>query len=126
MSRRRRRAVARAWAALMRRAFDIDVLACPRCGGRLRLVATVEDPDALGRSWPPSRGRAIWRSERRPSLRGPTLTTPLRSAPDPRPDAADAEACVLGPGATQRPGQAGPDVFRNSSGIGLTGPLSAL
>ena len=31
----------------MRRAFDIDVLACPRCGGRLRLIATVEDPDAV-------------------------------------------------------------------------------
>jgi uncharacterized protein YbaR (Trm112 family) len=36
-----------AWADLMRRAFDIDVLACPRCGGRLRLMATVEDPDAI-------------------------------------------------------------------------------
>jgi uncharacterized protein YbaR (Trm112 family) len=31
----------------MRRAFDIDVVACPRCGGRLRLMATVEDPDAI-------------------------------------------------------------------------------
>ena len=31
----------------MRRAFDIDVLACPRCGGRLRLLATVDDPDAI-------------------------------------------------------------------------------
>ena len=31
----------------MRRAFDIDVLACPRCGGRLRLIVTVEDPDAI-------------------------------------------------------------------------------
>ena len=31
----------------MRRAFDIDVLACPRCHGRLRLIATVEDPDAI-------------------------------------------------------------------------------
>jgi hypothetical protein len=36
-----------AWAALMRRAFEIDVLACPRCGGRLRLIATVDDPDAI-------------------------------------------------------------------------------
>ena len=36
-----------AWADLMRRAFDNDVLACPRCGGRLRLIATVEDPDAV-------------------------------------------------------------------------------
>ena len=31
----------------MRHAFDIDVLACPRCGGRLRLIATVADPDAI-------------------------------------------------------------------------------
>jgi len=31
----------------MRRAFEIDVLARPRCGGRLRLVATVDDPDAI-------------------------------------------------------------------------------
>ena len=28
----------------MQRAFEIDVLACPRCGGRMRLIATVEDP----------------------------------------------------------------------------------
>ncbi len=31
------------WAALMRRAFALDVLACPRCGGRLRVIATIED-----------------------------------------------------------------------------------
>jgi hypothetical protein len=24
------------------------VLACPRCGGRLRLIATVEDAEAIG------------------------------------------------------------------------------
>src|SRR5262245_11950428 len=36
-----------AWADLMRRAFDIDVLACPRCCGRLRSIGTVEDPDAI-------------------------------------------------------------------------------
>ncbi len=28
----------------MRRAFDIDVLACPVCGGRLRLIALIVDP----------------------------------------------------------------------------------
>ena len=33
-----------AWAQLMQRAFEIDVLACPRCDGRLRLIAIVEDP----------------------------------------------------------------------------------
>ena len=32
-----------AWATLMRRAFELDVLACPRCGGRMRLLATIED-----------------------------------------------------------------------------------
>ena len=26
----------------MRRAFEVDVLTCPRCGGRLRLVALIE------------------------------------------------------------------------------------
>ena len=30
---------ARLWADLMRRTFWIDVLACPRCGGRFRLIA---------------------------------------------------------------------------------------
>jgi hypothetical protein len=27
------------WADLMRRTFGFDVLACPRCGGRLRSIA---------------------------------------------------------------------------------------
>jgi hypothetical protein len=31
----------------MRRAFAIDALACPSCGGRLRVIATVEDPLAV-------------------------------------------------------------------------------
>jgi uncharacterized protein YbaR (Trm112 family) len=25
----------------------LDVLACPRCGGRLRVLGTVADPDAI-------------------------------------------------------------------------------
>ena len=35
------------WAALMRRVFEIEVLACPRGGGRLRVLATVQDPRAV-------------------------------------------------------------------------------
>src|SRR2546425_5048619 len=31
-----------AWADLMRRVFDLDVLACPRCGGRPSAIATIE------------------------------------------------------------------------------------
>jgi hypothetical protein len=35
------------WAALMHRALAIDVLACPHCGGRLRLIATLHDPAVI-------------------------------------------------------------------------------
>jgi hypothetical protein len=28
----------------MRRAFDINVLASPRCGNQMRLLATIDDP----------------------------------------------------------------------------------
>jgi len=31
----------------MRRAFDLDVLAYPRCGGRLRLITRLRDPDVI-------------------------------------------------------------------------------
>ena len=37
------------WADWMRRSFGFDVLACSRCGGRLRLVATIEDPVVVGK-----------------------------------------------------------------------------
>jgi hypothetical protein len=30
------------WADLLRRTFEFDILACPDCGGRLRLVAAIE------------------------------------------------------------------------------------
>ena len=35
------------WAQLMARAFDVDVLCCRRCGGRLRLMGTILDPRAI-------------------------------------------------------------------------------
>jgi hypothetical protein len=37
------------WAALMRWAFDLDVLRCPRCAGRMLLIATLEDPAVIQR-----------------------------------------------------------------------------
>jgi len=36
-----------AWAALMRRAFDLDVLRCPRCARRMQLIATIDDPAVI-------------------------------------------------------------------------------
>ena len=38
----RRHARGRRWADLMRRTFGFDVLACPRCDGRLRLIALID------------------------------------------------------------------------------------
>jgi hypothetical protein len=35
------------WAELLQRVFDVDAFACPRCGGRLRLLAAIESPDAI-------------------------------------------------------------------------------
>ena len=37
------------WAALMCRAFDLDVLRCPRCAGRMELIATIDDPAVIAR-----------------------------------------------------------------------------
>ena len=33
----------------MRRTFGFDVLACPRCGGRLCLIALIEEAAVIGR-----------------------------------------------------------------------------
>jgi hypothetical protein len=37
------------WAALMRRTLGFDVLACSRCGGRLRLIAVIEQAPVIQR-----------------------------------------------------------------------------
>ena len=33
----------------MRRSYGLDVLACPRCGGRLRLVALIDERSVIER-----------------------------------------------------------------------------
>jgi len=39
----------RTWAELMQRSFGFDVLACPRCAGRLKLVALIQDDAVIQR-----------------------------------------------------------------------------
>ncbi len=70
----RRRGARRLWAELLARTFAIDVLPCPRCSGRRKLVATVTDPESVraylrGIGEPcdvpersPSRGPPYWKS----------------------------------------------------------------
>jgi hypothetical protein len=64
----------RSWAELMKRTFSVDVLMCPRCGGRLRLVALMTEPKSIARylralgepieapSRAPARGPPFWQS----------------------------------------------------------------
>jgi hypothetical protein len=35
------------WAILLRRVFEVDVLTCDHCGGRMRIVAAIEAPEAI-------------------------------------------------------------------------------
>ncbi len=37
------------WAQLMARIFAVDVLECPRCGSRMRILAAIEDPSVAGK-----------------------------------------------------------------------------
>ncbi len=45
-----RRSCYRPWAELLMRTFGLDVLACPRCEGRMRLLALVTEPARIARA----------------------------------------------------------------------------
>ena len=62
------------WSELLQRTFSLDVLSCPRCGGRLRLMAMTTEPKELARylralgepteapARTPARGPPFWKS----------------------------------------------------------------
>ena len=64
----------RPWAELLRRTFAIDVLECPTCKGRMRLIAMLTEPSSIHRflaalgeptdvpARSPSRGPPYWKS----------------------------------------------------------------
>jgi hypothetical protein len=35
------------WAELLKRIFEVDALCCPRCGGFMRVIAFIRDPDVI-------------------------------------------------------------------------------
>ena len=37
------------WARLLKRVFDTDVEFCPRCGGRLQIIAAIVDPAVIAK-----------------------------------------------------------------------------
>ena len=69
-----RRSPYRPWAELLKRTFGFDVLACPRCEGRMRLLAMLTEPKSVSRylrglgepteapARAPARGPPFWKS----------------------------------------------------------------
>jgi hypothetical protein len=41
------RASRKAWARLLAKVYEIDVLQCPQCGGRMSVIAVIRDPHAI-------------------------------------------------------------------------------
>ena len=35
------------WMQRLQRVFAIDIKTCPKCGGKLRVIACIEDPDVI-------------------------------------------------------------------------------
>jgi hypothetical protein len=64
----------RPWAELLARTFAVDVLACPRCQGRMKLLGLVKNPALISRTLAtveeaaevprraPGRGPPYWKS----------------------------------------------------------------
>jgi len=60
------------WAMLLRRTYDVDVLQCPKCGGRLRVVEVIDDKEQAAQAW-----RAIEAGlEPEPRARAPSRAPP--------------------------------------------------
>jgi hypothetical protein len=45
------------WARRLRRVFGIEIEQCVRCGGRLKLIASIEEPEVIERILAHRRGR---------------------------------------------------------------------
>ncbi len=55
------------WAQLLKRTFSVDVLHCPNCNGRLRVIAAIDEPVVVKKVLPGSR-----------SCKGPARAAGLR------------------------------------------------
>ena len=49
VGRRRRWKKRKDWATVMRRTLGLDVLSCPECSGRMRVIATIEKPETAAK-----------------------------------------------------------------------------
>jgi hypothetical protein len=47
------------WAQRLKRVFAIDIEACPECGGKLRVIACIEDPQLIAKILAHERAREV-------------------------------------------------------------------
>jgi hypothetical protein len=60
------------WAQRLKRVFGIDIETCPACGGSVRIVACIEDPDVIGKILSHLAGKAAGpEAAQLPPSRGP-------------------------------------------------------
>ena len=77
------------WATLLRRSFSVDVLECPKCHGRLRMIAVITEREPARRILA--------------HLGLPTDPLPVARARDPTVDADEAGTTASSPWASRRP-----------------------
>src|SRR2546422_4026086 len=62
------------WAELMKRVWELDVLECPRCRGRMKIVAAINSPNAIQKIL-----NCLGLPSRAPPLAAPARTFTFRS-----------------------------------------------
>ncbi len=63
------------WAQRLKRVFNIDIETCGRCGGSVRVIASIKDPETIDRI-----SDHLRRNERETPIR-PLLAPPTRAPP---------------------------------------------
>ena len=73
------RHVAMSWARRLKRVFDVEIERCTRCGGQLKIIASIEEPQLIAKILSHlERAMAEQpQSERPPGARGPPLQSTL-------------------------------------------------
>jgi hypothetical protein len=69
-----RKIPSRTWRELIKKAWDVDPLLCPKCGGRMRLISLIEEDEAIEKIL---RHLDLWEGPVRRTGRGPPPTLEL-------------------------------------------------
>jgi len=67
---KRRKIPSRTWRELIKKAWDVDPMLCPKCGGQMRLISLIEDDSTIEKIL---RHLDLWEGLARPTERAPPL-----------------------------------------------------